>query len=102
MLTYTQTKECIISIGKEKFAEILKYINEEAIESAFECGIFPENIEDSYSGQYWSDEEFTQELLESCGDVPSDMPWYVEIDWSKTAEHIMADYEEHNGYYWRI
>lgn len=102
MLTYTQAKQCISSIGKDEFKSLLDTISEEWIESAFECSIEPENIEESYNGQFYSDEDFVKELLESCGDIPSELPWYIIIDWSKTASHIMADYEEHDGYYWRL
>ena len=39
---------------------------------------------------YWI--EYVQELLEDCGDIPKDIPWYIAIDWDKTADNIEADY----------
>lgn len=59
-----------------------------------------EAMED-YQGAYSSDEDFTQELLEQCGDMPKDLPNYIVIDWEATARQIMWDYSEHNGLYFR-
>lgn len=36
--------------------------------------------------------DYVQELLIDIGDLPSDLPWYIEIDWEKTAENIAQDY----------
>lgn len=35
-----------------------------------------------------------QELCEDAGDVPKDIPSYIEIDWKATAENMKADYTE--------
>jgi hypothetical protein len=39
---------------------------------------------------YWV--EYVQELLEDIGDLPKDLPHYIEIDWEKTARNIQVDY----------
>ncbi len=39
---------------------------------------------------YWV--EYVQELLQDIGDLPKDIPSYIEIDWEKTADNIAADY----------
>jgi hypothetical protein len=39
---------------------------------------------------YWVD--YCQELCEDIGDIPKNIPHYIEIDWGKTAENIKADY----------
>ena len=39
---------------------------------------------------YWV--EYVKELLEDAGDIPKDTPWYIAIDWDKTADNIEADY----------
>lgn len=36
--------------------------------------------------------EYTKELLEDCGDLPKDLPHYIEIDWHATARNIRTDY----------
>ncbi len=38
--------------------------------------------------------EYCQELLEDIGDLPKDLPHYIEIDWEKTARNIRMDYTE--------
>jgi len=37
-------------------------------------------------------EDHARELLEECGTIPRDLPWYVAIDWETTAENIRVDY----------
>jgi antirestriction protein len=59
-----------------------------------------EAMED-FHGVYDSDEDFAQQLLEDCGEIPKDLPSYVVIDWEATARQIMWDYSEHNGFYFR-
>lgn len=39
---------------------------------------------------YWTD--YVKDLLEDCGDIPSELPAYVVIDWDATAENIKVDY----------
>lgn len=36
--------------------------------------------------------EYARELLEDCGDVPRNMPSWVEIDWDATARNVRGDY----------
>lgn len=36
--------------------------------------------------------EAMQELVQDIGDLPRDIPSYLEIDWEKTAENLKADY----------
>jgi hypothetical protein len=41
---------------------------------------------------YWVD--YCEEMLKDIGELPQDIPWYIEIDWEKTAGHIKVDYSE--------
>jgi len=43
-------------------------------------------IADSYFTDY------ARELLEDCGDLPRELPHYIEIDWEATARNIRVDY----------
>lgn len=36
--------------------------------------------------------EYVKEMLEDCGDLPRDLPSYIEIDWAATADNIRQDY----------
>lgn len=56
---------------------------------------------DSYYGEFNSDEDFTQEMLEQDGSIPENLPSYIFIDWQKTAYNFMFDYSCSNGHYFR-
>jgi hypothetical protein len=43
-------------------------------------------IRDSYFTEY------AREMLEDCGTIPRDLPWFVAIDWEATARNVRADY----------
>ena len=36
--------------------------------------------------------EYVEDMLKDCGNLPKDIPWYVAIDWQKTADNIAIDY----------
>ena len=36
--------------------------------------------------------DYTEELLKDCGDLPQNIPHYIEIDWQATANNILVDY----------
>lgn len=60
-----------------------------------------ERISDSYYGEYDSDEDFAQHILEEDGTIPENLPSCLYIDWEMTAKHLMYDYSASNGYYFR-
>jgi len=101
MLTYTETKRCIEELDRRGLEDLIKQCGEDVIKAGLACDVEPSNIEEAYAGQYSSDEEFVQELLEQCGDIPKDLPSYIHIDWESTARDIMLDYSEDNGFYFR-
>ena len=50
---------------------------------------------DWYPGAMIADRHFrdyAREMLEDCGDIPRDLPSYIEIDWEATARNIRLDY----------
>ena len=49
---------------------------------------------DAYQGQYNNGAEFAQQLAEDCGDVPRDMPSWIEIDWKASWDNLDYDYVE--------
>jgi len=77
------------------------YYGVEVFEAGLDCGINLADIEEAYNGEYNSDEDFVQELLESCGDIPTNLPHYIHIDWESTARDIMYDYSTSKGHYFR-
>ncbi|SIS84818.1 Antirestriction protein (ArdA) [Chryseobacterium ureilyticum] len=60
-----------------------------------------DRVLDSYYGEFTSDEDFTQEMLEQDGSIPENLPSYIFIDWQKTAYNFMFDYSCSNGHYFR-
>lgn len=38
--------------------------------------------------------DYCQELCEDIGDLPRDLPSYIEIDWEATARNLAVDYSE--------
>ncbi len=100
-MTYTQVKEAIQDIGKDEVRILIDNLGEEVVKAGLEAGIGLSTLEEAYQGECDSDEEFVQELIESCGDVPKDLPNYIYIDWVRTARDVMMDYTEQNRYYFR-
>ena len=72
----------------------------EAFKEAGMEGTFSD-AQEAYSGKFNNNVDFVYDLLESCGDIPKDLPSYIHIDWESTARDIMYDYSEANGYYFR-
>jgi hypothetical protein len=35
---------------------------------------------------------YTRELIKDCGYIKDDFPWWIAVDWDKTAENIKVDY----------
>ena len=60
-----------------------------------------DEFDEAYQGEWASDEEFVQELVEDCGDIPKDLPFYIHIDWEGTARDIMMDYFTIENHYFR-
>lgn len=76
-------------------------INQAYIDNVGEEYATADETSEAYQGEYTSDEEFVQQLLEDTGGIPKDFPAYIHIDWEWTAREIMMDYFESNGYYFR-
>lgn len=64
-----------------------------------------EEIEEAYCGQFQSDEEFAQDMVDNLGvkvgrNEPLEWPMYC-IDWEWAARELMMDYSEESGHYFR-
>ncbi len=82
-------------------AKLKENYSEDAVEAYFRIGGYLKDFEEAYQGSHASDSEFAKQLLEDIGDIP-DLPSYVHIDWEATASEIMMDYDEEDGYYFRV
>ena len=59
------------------------------------------SFEESYSGQFDSDEDFARDMAENIGEtIATHWPHYC-IDWEYAARELMYDYCESDGYYFR-
>ena len=68
---------------------VSSFLNEFDIENVSSC-------RDAYMGCYESGAEFAQQIAEDCGDVPRDMPSWIEIDWEASWDNLSYDYVESN------
>jgi antirestriction protein len=91
------------------FAESLEstHLSIEVIEAYCSNFFYPadcemDKIEESYCGQFDSDEDFAVEMLDSTGDldsIPEHLRYY--FDYAAFARDLMYDYFEADGYYFR-
>jgi len=63
---------------------------------------FFDALEESYSGEFSSDEDFAEDQAEQCGLLEKNLAWpYTCINWSHAAMELMYDYNEQDGHYFR-
>lgn len=92
------SRDVIDAIGELENAENLSEGDEillkELKELAAECECYSDwqYGETLINADYWVD--YAKELLEDCGVIPKDLPWYIDINWDKTADNLLADYTE--------
>ena len=61
-----------------------------------------DNFDQSYSGEFSSDEDFARDMADNIAGLPEVMHWpYSCIDWEEAARELMMDYSEQNGHYFR-
>lgn len=83
------------------------YLDIEVIEAYLDnmgsaSGVKLSDIEEAYQGQWSSDEDFAEELLDSTGGLEGmDESLKCYFDYSAFARDLMYDYFESNGYYFR-
>ena len=66
------------------------------------CGVPVDDIDEAYSGQYDSDENFAEDTAEQLGYINNNISWpYTCIDWEQAAKELMYDYSEEGGHYFR-
>jgi len=89
----------------EYFEEVEEFINTldeplcheftDKIDELEELIDFCETLE-GYNGDTIIDEDeiddYLQQFVEDCGDLPSDLPNYIHIDWDSTIQDLLMDY----------
>ena len=79
------------------------HYSEEVFQAAADLDIEPEDVEDCYSGEYSTDEDFAQDMADQLGCMDErNTSWpHTCIDWTYAARELMYDYSESNGHYFR-
>ena len=83
----------------EEYLQAVDQYGEEVVESFLEIFDIDSigSLSDAYMGQYDSGAEFAQSIAEDCGEVPRDMPSWIEIDWKASWDNLSYDYTEGSG-----
>lgn len=78
------------------------YYDIEVYEAAAELEIPFSDVEEAYSGEFGSDEDFARNMAEETGAINNDLSWpYTCIDWEFAAKELMYDYCEAKNHYFR-
>ena len=84
----------------EDYARMVEEYDQETVDSFIE--VFDlmdvEHLQDAYYGYYESGAAFAENFVSDCYGLPSDMPYWIAIDWEETWENLSYDYTESNGY----
>ena len=82
----------------EDYLQAVDQYDEEVVESFLEIFDIDSigSLSDAYMGQYDSGADFAQNIAEDCGDVPRNMPSWIEIDWQASWDNLTYDYVESN------
>ena len=83
----------------EDYLQAIDEYDDEVVEDFIEifgvCSI--SSLSDAYQGKWNSGAEFAQNLAEDCGEVPTNMSSWIEIDWKASWDNLSYDYTEGNG-----
>ena len=83
-LYFEEYADMVDDIGNDVVSAFLNVFD---IESVSSC-------RDAYQGRFDSGAEFAQNLAEDHGDVPRDMPSWIEIDWKASWDNLDYDFVE--------
>ena len=87
-----------------EFIEVFEgsFHNIEIFEAANYLDIPFSDIDEAYSGEFDSDEDFARNMADDLGCIDKNVSWpYTCIDWEQAASELMYDYAEHNNHYFR-
>ena len=83
----------------EDYLQAVDEYDDEVVEDFIEifgvCSI--SSLSDAYQGKWDSGAEFAQNLAEDCGEVPTNMSSWIEIDWKASWDNLDYDYTEGSG-----
>ena len=85
----------------EDYAKMIDEYDQETVDAFIEEFdlMDVEHLQDAYYGQYDSGAEFAESFVSDCYGLPSEMPYWIAIDWEKTWDDGLSwDYTFNNGY----
>ena len=86
----------------EEYADMVDDIGNDVVSAFLENFDIADisSCRDAYQGCYESGAEFAKIIAEDFGDVPRDMPSWIEIDWKASWDNLDYDYvESDNGHF---
>ena len=57
-----------------------------------------DRVGDAYHGSWRNGAEFAEQMVQDCGYIERELPYWIEVDWEKTWDNLSYDYTEINGY----
>lgn len=100
-MEYSEVKACLKEVDRADLKELIEEFGEDLVNDYCQDGYGLFTMQEAYQGKFNSDEDFVQDLLESIGVLPENLPGYIHIDWGQTADDVMVDYFEIDGHYFR-
>ncbi len=97
----SQVRKLLKEIDRDTLEGLLGRFEEGLIWEYYNQGYGLGDMDEAHQGEYSSDEDFVQEMVESLGEIPESLPAYISIDWERTTNDIMMDYYEIEGHYFR-
>ena len=84
----------------EDYQQAVEEFDKETVDSFLEefdlCSV--DRISDAYHGSWRDGAEFAEQLVQDCGYIERELPYWIEVDWEKTWDNLSYDYTEINGY----
>ena len=84
----------------EDYQQAVEEFDKETVDSFLEefdlCSV--DRIGDAYHGSWRNGAEFAEQMVQDCGYINQELPYWIEVDWEKTWDNLSYDYTEINGY----
>ena len=84
----------------EDYQQAVDEYDKEIVDSFLEEFDFSDvsRISDAYHGSWRNGAEFAEQMVQDCGYINHELPYWIEVDWEKTWDNLSYDYTEINGY----
>jgi len=98
----SEARAALKETDRNTLEELIYRFGDELVTEYQKQGYPLSDMEESYQGEYGSDEDFAQNLADDLGAIDRNLTWPMYcIDWEQAARDLMMDYYEINGHYFR-